>query len=130
MTSTWRPASKMPSKRTIGSSSQYRLKYAKACECLENDKDTLFSFYHFPAEHWPHLRTTHPLESTFATVRLRTQRTKGCGSRMATLTMVYKLGLEAQKTWRRLNGAEKLTKVIQGTRFADGIEATATPQAA
>jgi transposase-like protein len=108
----------------------YQLKYPKACECLEKDKDTLFSFYQFPAEHWPHLRTTNPIESTFATVRLRTQRTKGCGSRVATLTMVYKLGLEAQKTWRRLNGAEKLTKVIGGIRFVDGLEATETQQAA
>ena len=110
--------------------SQYQLKYPKACECLEKDQDTPFSFYHFPAEPWAHLRTTNPIESTFATVRLRTQRTKGCGSRVATLTMVYKLGLEAQKTWRRLNGAEKLTKVIQGARFVDGLEATATQQAA
>jgi putative transposase len=108
----------------------YQLKYPKACECLQKDKDTLFSFYQFPAEHWAHLRTTNPIESTFATVRLRTQRTKGCGSRVATLTMVYKLGLEAQKTWRRLNGAEKLTKVIGGTRFVDGLEATENQQAA
>jgi putative transposase len=108
----------------------YQLKYPKACECLQKDKDPLFSFYQFPAEHWPHLRTTNPIESTFATVRLRTQRTKGCGSRVATLTMVYKLGLEAQKTWRRLNGADKLTKVIGGIRFEDGIEATGTQQAA
>ena len=76
----------------------YQLKYPKACECLEKDKDTLFSFYQFPAEHWPHLRTTNPIESTFATVQLRTQRTKGCGSRPATLTIVYKLGLERPKT--------------------------------
>jgi putative transposase len=108
----------------------YQLKYPKACECLQKDKDTLFSFYQFPAEHWAHLRTTNPIESTFATVRLRTQRTKGCGSRMATLTMVFKLGLEAQKTWRRLNGAEPLAKVIQGVRFVDGLEATGTQQAA
>jgi putative transposase len=108
----------------------YQPKYPKACECLEKDKDTLFSFYQFPAEHGAHLRTTNPIESTFATVRLRTQRTKGCGSRIATLTMVYKLGLEAQKTWRRLNGADKLTKVIGGIRFVDGIEATENQQAA
>jgi putative transposase len=98
----------------------YELKYPKACECLEKDKEVLFTFYAFPAEHWPHLRTTNPIESTFATVRLRTQRTKGCGSRLATLTMVFKLGLEAQRSWRRLNGAEKLAKVITGTRFVDG----------
>jgi putative transposase len=108
----------------------YQLKYPRACECLEKDKDVLFTFYAFPAEHWSHLRTTNPIESTFATVRLRTRRTKGCGSRLATLTMVYKLGLEAQKCWRRLNGAEKLAKVISGTRFLDGTEVAENQQAA
>jgi putative transposase len=108
----------------------YQLKYPKACDCLEKDKEVLFTFYDFPAEHWAHLRTTNPIESTFATVRLRTQRTKGCGSRIATLTMVYKLGLEAQKSWRRLNGAEKIAKVITGTRFVDGIEVAKNQQAA
>jgi hypothetical protein len=71
----------------------------------------LFTFYDFPAQHWSHLRTTNPIESTFATVRLRTQRTKGCGSRIATLTMVFKLGIEAQKHWRRLNGSALLPKI-------------------
>jgi putative transposase len=108
----------------------YQLKYPRACDCLEKDKDALFTFYDFPAEHWAHLRTTNPIESTFATVRLRTRRTKGCGSRLATLTMVYKLGLEAQKCWRRLNGAEKIAKVITGTRFVDGLEVIQNPQAA
>lgn len=108
----------------------YQLKYPKACDCLEKDKEVLFTFYDFPAEHWPHLRTTNPIESTFATVRLRTQRTKGCGSRLATLTMVFKLGLEAQRCWRRLNGAEKLAKVITGTRFVDGIEVAQNQHAA
>jgi transposase-like protein len=108
----------------------YRLKYPKACDCLERDKGVLFTFYDFPAEHWSHLRTTNPIESTFATVRLRTQRTKGCGSRLATLTMVYKLGLEAQKAWRRLNGAHTMVKVITGTRFVDGVEITENQQAA
>jgi putative transposase len=75
----------------------------------------LFTFYDFPAQHWSHLRTTNPIESTFATVRLRTQRTKGCGSRIATLTMVFKLGIEAQKHWRRLNG-------VTGVQFIDGEE--------
>src|ERR1700716_3796038 len=84
--------------------SSYQTKFPKACECLERDKEVLFTFYDFPAQHWPHLRTTNPIESTFATVRLRTHRTKGCGSRIATLTMVLKLGLEAQKHWRRLHG--------------------------
>jgi hypothetical protein len=82
----------------------------KACECLVKDKEVLFTFYDFPAKHWPHLRTTNPIESTFAT-RLRTHRTKGCGSRIATLTMVFKLGLEAQKHWRRLQGFELIPKV-------------------
>src|ERR1700692_223147 len=72
----------------------------------------------------PGLRTTNPIESTFATVRLRTQRTKGCGSRIATLTMVFKLGLEAQKHWRRLQGFELITKVVTGVRFVDGEEQT------
>ena len=108
----------------------YQLKYPKACNCLEKDKAVLFTFYHFPAEHWSHLRTTNPIESTFATVRLRTQRTKGCGSRLATLTMVYKLGLEAQNGWRRLNGAKQMVKVITGARFVDGVEITETQQAA
>jgi putative transposase len=108
----------------------YQLKYPKACDCLEKDKAVLFTFYDFPAEHWSHLRTTNPIESTFATVRLRTQRTKGCGSRIVTLTMVYKLGLEAQKAWRRLNGAAQIAKIITGTPFVDGVEVTENRQAA
>jgi transposase-like protein len=84
----------------------------------------LFTFYDFPAQHWSHLRTTNPIESTFATVRLRTQRTKGCGSRIATLTMVFKLGTQAQQHWRRLNGSELIPKVVTGVIFADGEELT------
>jgi transposase-like protein len=104
--------------------SSYQVKFPKACECLQKDKAVLFTFYDFPAQHWSHLRTTNPIESTFATVRLRTQRTKGSGSRIATLTMVFKLGLEAQKHWRRLNGAELIAKVITGVKFVDGEEVT------
>jgi putative transposase len=100
----------------------YQAKYPKATECLEKDKEWLFTFYDFPARHWSHLRTTNPIESTFATVRLRTQRTKGCGSRIATLTMVFKLGVEAQKHWRRLNGSELIPKVVTGVQFVDGEE--------
>jgi putative transposase len=100
----------------------YRAKYPKACECLEKDRDVLFTFYDFPADHWQHLRTTNPIESTFATVRHRSRQTKGCGSRAATLTMVYKLGREAEKGWRRLNGYEQIEKVIRGVRFEDGVE--------
>jgi putative transposase len=67
-------------------------------ECLQKDVEELFTFYDFPASHWVHIRTTNPIESTYATVRLRTKKTKGCGSRTATLTMVFKSALEAQKT--------------------------------
>lgn len=98
----------------------YGPKYPKACECLRKDKEALFAFYDFPAEHWIHLRTTNPIESMFATVRLRTARTKGCGSRSATLMMVFKLAEQAQKRWRRLNKHEYVALLIQGTKFVDG----------
>ena len=95
-------------------------KYPKAVECLRKDEDSLFSFYAFPAAHWTHLRTSNPIESTYATVRLRTKRTKGCGSRTATLTMVWKLALEAEKTWRRLMGFKLIPLVMEGRIFIDG----------
>ena len=98
----------------------YQAKYPKACECLSKDLDVLLTFYDFPAEHWIHLRTTNPIESTFATVRLRTKRTKGCGTRTACLTMVFKLMQSAQKRWRVLNGSERLPDVIQGISFING----------
>ena len=98
----------------------YEAKYSKACECLRKDEDVLFTFYDFPAEHWVHLRTTNPIESTFATVRHRTRQTKGCGSRMATLTMVFKLATDAEKHWRRLKGAKLITQVVEGVQFIDG----------
>lgn len=103
----------------------YSAKFPAACECLEKDKEDLFTFYDFPAEHWVHLRTTNPIESTFSTVRLRTSRTKGCGSRAATLTMVYKLADQAEKHWRRLNKHEYVALVMQGVRFVDGVMAKA-----
>ena len=99
----------------------YEAKYPKACECLSKDKDDLFTFYDFPAEHWIHIRTTNPIESTFATVRLRTKRTKGCGSRTATLTMVYKLVEQAEKHWRKLNAHKLILKLIEGATFTDGV---------
>jgi transposase-like protein len=105
----------------------YRKKYPKACECLEKDRDVLLSFYDFPAEHWSHIRTTNPIESTFATVRHRTRQTKGGGSREATLTMVWKLGMEAQRGWRRLNGYRQLEKVVAGVTFEDGEERVTEP---
>ena len=102
--------------------SLYGAKYPKACDCLKKDKERLFTFYEFPAMHWQHIRTTNPIESTFATVRHRSQKTKGCGSRIATLSMVYKLGISAQKHWRKLRGHELITKIVQGIKFKDGEE--------
>jgi len=104
---------------------EHRAKYPKAVHCLEKDRDALFTFYDFPAEHWAHLRTTNPIESTFATVRHRTRQTKGCGSRLATLTMVFKLATQAEKHWRRLNGYDLIPKVVEGVRFVDGVLDTA-----
>ena len=91
--------------------SSYQTKFPKACECLQKDKEVLFTFYDFPAQHWSHLRTTNPIESTFATV---THRTKGSG---------YP-SMEAQKHWRRLNGPELVAKVVTGVIFVDGEEQT------
>jgi len=99
----------------------YQAKYPKACECLAKDRDVLLTFYDFPAEHWIHLRTTNPIESTFATVRLRQRRTKGNGSRLACLTMVFKLMQSASKRWRLLNGSKIIPDVIRGVKFIDGI---------
>lgn len=99
----------------------YQAKYPKAAECLAKDRDVLLTFYDFPAEHWVHIRTTNPIESTFATVRLRTRRTKGCGSRMATLTMVFRLTQCAEQHWRALNGSKLLDDVIRGVQFVDGL---------
>jgi transposase-like protein len=98
----------------------FESKYPKAVECLTKDKKDLFTFYDFPGIHWIHIRTTNPIESTFATVRNRTKRTKGSGSRTATLTMVYKLSLEAEKTWKKLKGYKLLKLVLEEKRFLDG----------
>jgi transposase-like protein len=100
----------------------YEPKFPRACACLRDDEDVLFTFYDFPAEHWIHLRTSNPIESTFASVRLRTAKTKGCGSRIACLSMVFKLALSAQKRWRALNGAKLLADVITGVVFEDGVK--------
>jgi transposase-like protein len=100
----------------------YELKYDKAAECLAKDRQALLAFYDFPAEHWKHLRTSNPIESTFATVRHRTIRSKGCLSNKTALAMVFKLVDAAQKSWRRLDGHNQLPKLIQGVRFTDGIE--------
>jgi transposase-like protein len=100
----------------------YEAKYPKATDCLKKDRDVLLTFYDFPAEHWIHVRTTNPIESTFATVRLRHRRTKGNGSRTACLTMVYKLMESAAKHWRLLNGSKLLPEVIAGVQFTDGVK--------
>ena len=104
----------------------YAAKYEKAAACLAKDRDVLLQFYDFPAEHWKHLRTTNPIESTFATVRHRTIRTKGCMSNATALAMVFKLIEAAQRSWRRLDGTAFLPKVIYGVKFKDGIEEKAS----
>jgi transposase-like protein len=100
---------------------KYQAKYPAACECLQKDRDVLLAFYDFPAEHWKHLRTTNPIESTFSTIRLRHRRTKGSGSRRASLAMMFKLAQAAQKTWRRLNGHAHIIHLLEGKSFIDGI---------
>lgn len=98
----------------------HQAKYPKAVECLLKDQEELLAFYDFPAEHWQHLRTSNPIESTFATVRLRTSKTKGAGSRSACLAMAFKLVESAQNHWRKLNGCKLLPEVIAGVVFKDG----------
>lgn len=98
----------------------YSAKYPKATDCLKKDRDELLTFYDFPAEHWRHLRTTNPIESTFATIRLRHRRTKGNGTRQATLTMLFKLAQSAAQHWRTFNGAALLIEVAKDTKFQDG----------
>jgi transposase-like protein len=98
----------------------YSDKYPKAMQCLEKDKDQMLAFYDFPAIHWQHIRTSNPIESTFATVRLRTNKTRSCVSRNSILAMVYKLGISAQKRWRKLRGFKLLAEVIRGVQFKDG----------
>ncbi len=98
----------------------YQAKYPKATECLQKDKEELLAFYDFPAEHWIHLRTTNPIESTFATVRHRTYKAKGCFSRTTILTMVFKLAESAQKRWKKLRGFVYLAEVIDGVKFVNG----------
>jgi putative transposase len=100
----------------------YGAKYPKACECLAKDREELLAFYDFPAEHWKHLRTTNPIESVFATVRLRHRRTKGNGSRTRCLAMVHQLMLSASKRWRLLNGYDLLPDIIAGVKFTDGVK--------
>ena len=102
----------------------YGAKYDKAADRLVKDRERLLTFYDFPAEHWKHVRTTNPIESTFATVRLRTAKTKGCLSRNTALTMTFKLILSAKRKWRKLDGSNQLAEIIEGVLFKDGIKLT------
>ncbi len=99
---------------------RFEAKYPKAMGCLAKDQDELLAFYDYPAEHWVHIRTTNPIESTFATVRLRTKRSRNCGSRATTLAMVFKLLQSAQKRWRRIKHFQKLELVVSNVKFQDG----------
>jgi len=99
---------------------RFEAKYPKAMDCLAKDREALLAFYDYPAEHWVHIRTTNPIESTFATVRLRTKRSRNCGSRETTLAMVFKLLQSAQKRWKRIKGFRKLELVVNNVRFRNG----------
>jgi putative transposase len=101
--------------------SAYAAKYPKATACLAKDRKALLAFYDFPAEHWVHIRTTNPIESTFATVRHRTVKTRGCVSRESMLSMVFKLAVVAEQRWRRLKGSERVGEVLRGVVFRDGM---------
>lgn len=109
---------------------RFEAKYPKAADCLRKDRDDLLTFYDFPAEHWIHIRTTNVIESSFATIRHRTKQAKGCVTRTTMLTMIYKLGISAETSWRRLRGFKHLAKVIEGVPFKDGIEVTEPRRAA
>lgn len=100
----------------------YGAKYPKAAECLKKDREALLAFYDFPAEHWRHIRTTNPIESTFATVRLRTDKVRGCFSALTALTMAFRLCQCAEKRWIRLHHPKRLAEVIRGVKFVNGIE--------
>ncbi|SDR44939.1 IS256 family transposase [Pseudovibrio sp. Tun.PSC04-5.I4] len=104
---------------------KFEAKYPKATQCLAKDRIELLAFYDFPAEHWGHIRTTNPIESTFATVRHRTRQTKNCLSRDTAMPMVFMLIKAAEKRWQKLRGKNQLPKIIQGVIFTNGIESDA-----
>lgn len=119
----WMAESRADAERSFGLFIEtYETKYPNAAACLAKDRDVLLTFYDFPAEHWLHIRTTNAIESVFATVRLRTKRTKGCGTRLACLTMVFKLMECASKNWRALNGSPLIADVLDGVSFVDGVK--------
>jgi transposase-like protein len=106
---------------------RYSAKYSGAMERLKKDRAELLTFYDFPAERWIHIRTSNPIESAFSTIRLRTARTRNCGSRETTLTMIFKLAELAERRWKRLKGHKLLGEVITGVKFKDGIRESAQP---
>lgn len=118
----WMAASREDAHRAFDSFIvNYEAKYPKAVQTLVKDRDAMLAFYDFPAEHWVHIRTSNPIESTFATVRLRTAKTRGCVSRQSMLAMVFMLAKSAERGWRKLKGAQRLAEVIAGVEFKDGV---------
>ncbi len=127
----WQAESKVSAERAFDLFIKtYEAKYPKATECLHKDQEELLAFYDFPAQHWQSIRTSNPIESSFATIRHRTKRSKGCLSRTGMLHMMFKLGQCAEQNWRRLRGFNYLAKVIKGVKFKDGIEVTKIDQVA
>ncbi len=127
----WMAASREDAHRAFDSFIvNYEAKYPKAVATLVKDRDALLAFYDFPAEHWVHIRTSNPIESTFATVRLRTAKTRGCVSRQSMLAMVFMLAKSAERGWRKLKGAQRLAEVIAGVEFKDGMPENAKKIAA
>jgi putative transposase len=119
----WMAESRDKAKTAFDSAiTRFGAKYPQAMNCLEKDREELLAFYDFPAEHWIHIRTTNPIESTFATVRLRTKKARNCGSRDTTLAMVYKLMESAQKRWKKIKGFNLLTLVVNNVEFKDGVQ--------
>lgn len=119
----WMAETKEDAQRAFdGMLERFKHKYSKAVECLAKDREELLAFYDFPAEHWVHIRTTNPIESAFATVRLRSKRSRNCGSRDTTLTMVFKLLQVAEKRWKKIKGFRRLAEVITGVVFKNGIK--------
>ena len=106
---------------------EFEARYPKATTYLLDDPDRMLTFYDFPAEHWSHLRTTNPIESAFATVKARTRKTKGAGSRKAGLALAFKLTLAAEKRWRRVNASHLVALVRAGVKFQDGLQIMAHP---
>jgi len=100
----------------------YEAKYPKAVDCLVKSKDESMAFYDFPAAHWRHIRSTNVIESAFASVRLRTYKTKGMASRITTLTMVFKLAQAAEKNWQRIHQYNLIPLVLAGVKFIDGVQ--------